>query len=68
VQERLDSVRLTFLRDLWGQILGDERRAHTAALVPHLIAIGASMAQPRLNESDLREVFELLADLAPGVG
>ncbi len=68
VQERLDTARLAFLRDLWTRLLGDERRAHVAALVPHLIAIGASMAQPRLAASDLRAVFDLLAALAPGVG
>jgi AcrR family transcriptional regulator len=67
VQERLDSARLAFLRDLWTRMLGGGRRAHVAALVPHLIAIGASMAQPRLAAKDLRAVFDLLAALAPGV-
>ena len=68
VQERLDSARLAFLRDLWTQILGEGHRAYVAALVPHLIAIGASMAQPRLAADDLRAVFDLLSALAPGVG
>ena len=67
VQERLDAARLAFLRELWTGLLRDDRRAHTAALVPHLLAIGASMAQPPVDESDLRAVFELLARLIPGV-
>jgi AcrR family transcriptional regulator len=67
VQERLDRARLAFLRGLWTRILGDERQAHIAALVPHLVAIGASMAQPRLAARDLRAVFDLLAALVPSV-
>lgn len=67
VQERLDGARLEFLSRTWARILGDERRVHIAALVPHLITIGASMAQPRLPAEDLRAVFDLLAELAPGV-
>lgn len=68
VQERLDTARLTFLQRLWARALGDEGQAHVAALVPHLVAIGASMAQPRLPAADVARVFELLAVLVPQVG
>ena len=67
VQEQLDGARLAFLRHLWSRIVGDERQAHLAALVPHLIAIGASMVQPRMDANDLRAVFDLLSELAPRV-
>lgn len=67
VQERLDDSRLGFLTQVWAQILGDECRAHTAALVPHLIAVGASVAHPRLGATELTAVYELLAELAQGV-
>lgn len=67
VQQRLDEARLTFLQNLWTRILGDANRAHIAALVPHLIAVGASVAQPRLTTTQLNSVYALLAALAPGV-
>jgi AcrR family transcriptional regulator len=67
VQERVDAARLSFLQSLWFQILGDERKARTAALVPHLIAIGAGVARPRLSGEDVRSVFDLLGTLVAAV-
>lgn len=67
VQARVDAARLRFLRELWADALGDDRPARTAALVPHLIAIGASVIQPRLSPTELNEVYELLGRLVPGV-
>lgn len=66
-QERIDAARLAFLRELWTGVLGDDRRAHTAALVPHLIAVGASVIHPRLTTAELHDVYDLLARLMPGV-
>lgn len=67
VQERLDDARLGFLQELWARLLGDDGRAHAAALVPHLIAVGASVVRPRLTTTELMAVYELLAELAHGV-
>lgn len=63
-QERLDRARLVFLSDLWARLLGDADRARAAALVPHLVAIGLSVARPRLAPDEVSAVFELLTTLA----
>ena len=67
VQARVDAPRLEFLRELWTRALGDARRARTAALAPHLIAVGASVVLPRLSAAELDEVYRLLARLVPQV-
>jgi AcrR family transcriptional regulator len=66
-QARVDTVRLDALVSLWQRILHDPARARTAALVPHLLMIGASVALPRPSEKDVHEVFSLLATLVPAV-
>ncbi|MGH3095547.1 MAG: hypothetical protein ACRDMV_06050 [Streptosporangiales bacterium] len=63
----MDAARLDALVGLWRRILTDPGRARTAALVPYLVMIGASMARPAPNEAELREVFALLAMLVPSV-
>jgi hypothetical protein len=67
VQRRVDAARLDALISLWQQILPGPGRARIAALVPHLLMIGASVALPRPTTTDLREVFSLLATLVPSV-
>jgi AcrR family transcriptional regulator len=67
VQRRVDAARLDALISLWQQILPDPGRARIAALVPHLLMIGASVALPRPTTTDLHEVFALLATLVPAV-
>lgn len=67
VQQRVDAARLDALVGLWQRILPDPARARTAALVPHLLMIGASMARPAPTEAELRDVFALLAAIVPAV-
>jgi AcrR family transcriptional regulator len=67
VLQRVDAARLDALVRLWRQVLPDRRRARTAALVPHLVMIGASMARPTPTDRELRDVFALLATLVPSV-
>jgi AcrR family transcriptional regulator len=66
-QERIDAKRLEFLRGLWTEALGDDERGHTAALVPHLLAIGASVVQPPLDTDELLKAYDLLARLVAAV-
>lgn len=66
VQERLDRARLEFLSRLWKRRLGDGARARAAALLPHLVVAGIGVVQPRPAEDEIRAVFELLAESAPG--
>jgi AcrR family transcriptional regulator len=65
VQERVDSRRLESLQGIWSSILDDPAAVHTAALLPYLVGIGASLIQPPTPPDQLRNVYELLLDLVP---
>lgn len=66
-QERVDAARLAALEHVWLRLTDDPRRARAAALLPHLLAIGASVALPPISTDDLELVFGLLAELIPAV-
>lgn len=66
-QRRVDAARLEALQSLWRQILPDADRAETAALVPHLLVIGSSMASPTPTQKQMRDISALLATLVPSV-
>src|ERR687898_1780994 len=65
VQERVDRQRLDSLQRIWSRILDDPAAAHTAALLPYLVSIGASLIQPPTPPDQLRRVYELLLGLVP---
>jgi AcrR family transcriptional regulator len=65
VQERVDKRRLESLQGIWSRILDDPAAIQTAALVPYLVGIGASLVQPPTPPDQLRNVYELLLDLVP---
>jgi AcrR family transcriptional regulator len=60
----IDGARLAFLEELWTGALGDPAAARVAALVPHLVTVGASLS-PGLRDDELDEVFRLLGRLVP---
>ena len=60
----IDGARLALLEELWTGVLGDPRAARTAALLPHLVAVGASVS-PGVRDDDLAEVSRALTRLAP---
>ncbi|GAA2263684.1 TetR/AcrR family transcriptional regulator [Glycomyces scopariae] len=68
VQERLDAARLALLERLWAKRSGESARSRAAALLPHLVVAGVSAVHPRPTPGEIRDVFALLAELAPGVG
>jgi AcrR family transcriptional regulator len=65
VQERVDRQRLKSLQGIWSRILEDRAAAHTAALLPYLVGIGASLVQPPTPKDELQRVYELLLGLVP---
>jgi AcrR family transcriptional regulator len=65
VQERIDERRLDSLRRIWSQILDDPAAAYTAALLPYLVGIGASLVQPPTPPDQLQRVYELLLGSVP---
>lgn len=66
-QERVDLARLAALETVWSRMVDDPARARAAALLPHLLVIGASVALPTTSRADLESVFGLLAELIPSV-
>jgi hypothetical protein len=54
---------VTALESLWLAIVDDPRRARTAALLPHLLPIGASVALPPVDPTELNDVFGMLVEL-----
>jgi len=68
VQERVDRQRLASLEGIWSKILDDPLAVHTAALLPYLVGIGASLVQPPTPPNELRRVYELLLGLVPTEG
>jgi AcrR family transcriptional regulator len=65
VQERVDRRRLESLHGIWSKILDDPAQVHTAALLPYLVGIGASLVQPPTPSDQLQRVYELLLTLVP---
>jgi AcrR family transcriptional regulator len=65
VQERVDERRLESLHGIWSKILDDPAAAFTAALLPYLVGIGASLIQPPTPPDQLQRVYELLLDSVP---
>jgi len=65
VQERVDTRRLESLQGIWARILDDPAAVHTAALLPYLVGIGASLVQPPTPPDQLRSVYELLLGHVP---
>lgn len=59
----IDGARLAFLEEAWTRVLGDPAAARTAALVPHLLAVGASVS-PGVDDADLHAVQSVLRGLA----
>jgi AcrR family transcriptional regulator len=65
IQERVDRRRLESLEGVWSKILDDPRAVHTAALLPYLVGIGASLVQPPTRRDELQRVYELLLRFVP---
>jgi AcrR family transcriptional regulator len=68
VQQRVDQRRLESLRGIWSRILDDPAAAPTAALLPYLVGIGASLVQPPTPRDELQRIYELLLRLVPDGG
>ncbi|MRG59066.1 TetR family transcriptional regulator [Agromyces sp. CFH 90414] len=67
-QGRVDTARLEALTALWSRVVDDPADARTAALLPHLVVIGAGMALPPVDRDDLARLFDLLVRLVPHAG
>ena len=64
-QERVDQRRIAALESVWSKITDDPERVRRAALLPYLVAVGASLVIPPIEPTELRGVYEILQDLIP---
>lgn len=65
-QARIDESRLHALRAIWHRISDDEEVVRLSALLPYVIALGASILQPPLDASDLQRLYARIMSLVPG--
>ncbi|MFC5834433.1 TetR family transcriptional regulator [Nonomuraea insulae] len=69
VQTRLDEARLSALQRVWRSAVASDEEARTAALLPYLLAVGATVVFPPVDADQLRDLYELLLPLVPdGLG
>ncbi|CAM3434477.1 TetR/AcrR family transcriptional regulator [Occultella aeris] len=64
-QARIDEARLAALQRVWRPYVTTDAEARTAALLPYLLAVGASVVSPPVAADELRGLFETLLPLVP---
>jgi AcrR family transcriptional regulator len=64
-QSRIDRKRLAGLEAIWHRLEPDRQQARIKALLPYLIAVGASMSSVVIDVEELQQVYELLLPLVP---
>ena len=64
-QQRIDELRIKALESVWSKLTSDQDRIQASALLPYLVAVGASMLFPPVPPEALRKVYALLLDLVP---
>jgi AcrR family transcriptional regulator len=65
VQERIDSARVAALERIWRPAAKDAASAHRSALLPYLLAVGATVVVPPVSADELRGLYELLLPHVP---
>ncbi|MEU7987043.1 TetR/AcrR family transcriptional regulator [Streptosporangium canum] len=65
VQTRLDEARLSALQRVWRSAVASDEEARTAALLPYLLAVGATVVFPPVDADQLRDLYEILLPLVP---
>jgi AcrR family transcriptional regulator len=64
-QARIDRQRLAALEAIWQRLEPDRQQARVKALLPYLVAVGASMSSVVVDGEELQQVYELLLPLVP---
>lgn len=64
-QAAIDEARLETIRSVWRQVTDDEEEVRLGALLPYVIAIGASAIMPPLGDDDLHRLYERILTLVP---
>lgn len=64
-QERVDQIRIDYVRDLWLVLGGNANEAVQMGQLIYLLLIGASHVIPPLPAAELRQLYDLVMRLAP---
>lgn len=64
-QAAIDEGRLETIRTVWRHVTQDEEEVRFAALLPYVVAIGASAIMPPLGDDDLHHLYEMIISLVP---
>ena len=64
-QAAIDESRLETIRSVWRHVTQDEEEVRFAALLPYVVAIGASAIMPPLGDDDLHRIYEMIITLVP---
>lgn len=64
-QERVDRIRIGYLRGLWQALSGDDKDALPMGQLLYVLLIGAGHVIPPLPADELRRLYELVLRLAP---
>lgn len=67
VQARIDAARLAALQRVWRPHVDSDAAARTAALLPYLVGVGATVIVPPVEVQDLQDVYRILLPLVPEV-
>lgn len=67
-QGRIDQARLAALQGVWRPYVDTDEQARRAALLPYLLAVGASVVTPPVGPAELKVTFQSLLPLVPGQG
>jgi AcrR family transcriptional regulator len=65
MQARVDAARVSALQRVWRPHVGDDSAARIAALLPYLVAVGATVIVPAVTAGELQRVYETLLPLVP---
>lgn len=65
-QERVDRIRIAYLRDLWLALTADPDEASRMGQLLYLLLIGGGHVMPPLAAGELRRLYEMVLRRTPG--
>ncbi|MBM9499969.1 TetR/AcrR family transcriptional regulator [Leptospira sp. 201903071] len=57
IQERVDSKRISFLKNAYWELSGDRRQADQKAKLAYAIFVGVEMILPSLSEKEIKKLY-----------
>lgn len=67
-QERIDRLRVDYLRELWLELSGDVKQAELMSRLLQVLLIGAEQVLPPVPQPELRRLYEFVLGLAHSEG